>query len=60
MFLNICCNKVSNFDSKQIFNYILKIDFLIQNVQQVLDVLLEIAILAILLLQDIILTKCDN
>ncbi len=60
MFLNICCNKVSNFNLKQIFSCILKIDFLIQNIQQVLDIFLEITILIVLLLQDIILTKCDN
>ncbi len=60
MFLNICRNKVLNSNSKQVFNYVLEIDFLIQDVQQVLDVLLEAIALAILLLQDIMSTKCDN
>ncbi len=60
MFLNICCNKVLNFDSKQVFNYILKTSFLIQDVQQALDILLEIIVLVVLFLRDTISTKCDN
>ncbi len=60
IFLNICRNKVSNSNSKQVFNCVLEIDFLIRDVRQVLDVLLETTISAVLLLQDIISTKCDN
>ena len=43
--------------SKQIFSYILEIDFLIQDVQQVLDNFLTIVVLTILLLQNTITTK---
>ncbi len=60
IFLNICCNKVLNSNLKQIFNCILKIDFLIQDIQQALDIFLETTIFAILFLQDTISTKCDN
>ncbi len=60
MFLNICCDKVLNLDSKQTFNCILKTNFLIQDMQQALNVLLETIVLAILLLRDIISTKYDN
>jgi len=59
-FLNICRNKVPDSDSKQIFNCVLETDFLIQDVRQALDVLLETTALAILFLQDAMSTKCDN
>jgi len=58
--LNICCNKVLDSNSKQIFNCILEIDFLIQDVRQTLDVLLEATTLVVLLLQNTMSTKCDN
>ncbi len=60
IFLNIYYNKILNSNSKQAFNCILKIDFLIQNMRQVLDVFLEITILAVLLLQNTISTKYNN
>ncbi len=59
-FLNICRNKASNSDSKRAFNCILKTGFLIRDMRRALDVLLEVAALAVLLLQDIMSTKCDD
>ncbi len=59
-FLNICCNKVSDSDSKQIFNCVLETDFLIRDMRQALDVLLETAASAVLLLRDVMSTKCDD
>ena len=60
MFLNICCDKVLDLDSKQTFNCVLKTSFLIQNVQQALDILLEKAILIVLLLRNVMSTKYDD
>ncbi len=57
MFLDTCCKKILNFVLKQIFSCILKINFLIQDVQQILDNFLTIIVLTILLLQNIITTK---
>ncbi len=59
-FLNICCDKVLNFDSKQVFNCVLETSFLIRDVRQALDVFLEITTFVVLFLQDIISTKCDD
>ncbi len=60
MFLNIYCNKVLNSNLKQTFNCILETNFLIQDIQQVLDVFLKATTLVVLFLQNIISTKCDN
>ena len=42
------------------FNYILETNFLIQNIQQILDIFLETTVFVVLLLQNIISTKYNN